>query len=399
LSRRGHSAQLDEGLKRSTGKPLDPTGWGTAPYHPTPTIIEAARALYSRHSVRAITRNDAGAKNLRVTSATVDNIIESSRARKEKAIVFVTGVPGAGKTLVGLNVATRRREFGDARAVYLSGNGPLVMVLQEALIRDELARSPKGMRKGTVRQKVKPFIQNIHHFRDEGIRITDAPYDHVVIFDEAQRAWNTKKTADFMKRRKKMANFEQSEPEFLIHYLDRHQEWAVIVCLVGGGQEINTGEAGIAEWFEAVLKSFRHWHVYISPQLTDSEYAAASSLKQVVGELHVEPEQDLHLSVSMRSFRSEKVSAFVKALLDRDAAAARDLLAEVSRKYPIAITRDLGVAKQWIHSRARGSERYGLVASSEAQRLKPYAIDVRVSIDPIHWFLNDRNDTRSTLLP
>jgi hypothetical protein len=224
---------LKEGLALANGPDVDGDAWGTAPYHPTPTIIEAARALYSRHSVEAITRNDAGAKNLSVTSTAVEEIIERAHADGEKAIIFVTGVPGAGKTLVGLNVATRRRDFGEARAVFLSGNGPLVAVLQEALARDEMSRQGIGARKGSVRQQVKPFIQNVHHFRDEGIRNPAAPYDHVVIFDEAQRAWDKKKTADFMKRRKKIPDFRESESEFLISYLDRHREWAVIICLVG----------------------------------------------------------------------------------------------------------------------------------------------------------------------
>ena len=390
------SRVLHEGLLLVEGPPLDGEAWGRAPYHPTPTIIEAARALYANHSVEAISRNDAGATNLRVTSLAVEEIIDRTRSRGEKAIVFVTGVPGAGKTLVGLNVATRRRGYGDARAVFLSGNQPLVSVLQEALTRDELARVGKGARKGSIRQKVKPFIQNVHHFRDDGIRTPDAPFDHVVIFDEAQRAWNKEKTADFMKRRKKLPDFDQSEPTFLISYLNRHKQWAVIICLVGGGQEIHVGEAGIAEWLTAVCQSFPDWHVYVSPDLTDSEYAAEPALVALAAHTGVVRDQRLHLSASMRSFRSEKVSAFVKALLECDEEAARALLTDVSRRYPIAITRDLARAKAWIRGRARGSERYGLVASSQAQRLKPHAIDVRVNVDPIHWFLNDRNDTRSS---
>ena len=387
---------FSEGLALVEGVSLDGEAWGTAPYQPTPTIIEAARALYARHSVEAISRSDAGATNLRLTSVAVEEIIDRARTRREKAIVFLTGVPGAGKTLVGLNVATRRREFGEARAVFLSGNGPLVAVLQEALTRDELARRGNKARKGDIRQQVKPFIQNVHHFRDDGVRSSAAPYDHVVIFDEAQRAWNREKTADFMKRRKKIPNFDKSEPEFLISYLNRHLDWAVIICLVGGGQEIHTGEAGIATWLDAVRLSYRDWKAYISPDLTDSEFAAASALEHITENPGVVWDPRLHLSTSMRSFRSERVSAFVKAVLDCDANAARGLLKDVSRRYPIAITRDLGRAKRWIRDRARGSERYGLVASSQAQRLKPHAIDVRVNIDPIHWFLNDRNDTRSS---
>lgn len=384
------------GLTKSSGPTIDGEAWGAAPYHPTPTIIEAARALYARHSVEAISRSDAGARNLRVTSVGVEEIIERSRATREKSVVFVTGVPGAGKTLVGLNVATRRRTLGEARAVYLSGNGPLVAVLQEALTRDELARIGNTERKGAVRQRVKPFIQNVHHFRDEAIRTQSAPYDHVVIFDEAQRAWTQAKTADFMKRRKKIPDFNRSEPAFLISYLDRHEAWAVVVCLVGGGQEIHTGEAGIGEWFESVRLQFPHWRVYVSPNLTDSEYAAQSALERLGAVASIVWDDRLHLATSMRSFRSEKVSAFVKAVLDCDAVSARTLLSEVTRRYPICVTRDLARAKAWIRSHARGSERYGLVASSQAQRLKPHAIDVRVDVDPVQWFLNDRDDTRSS---
>lgn len=350
----------------------------------------------ARHSVEAISRHDAGARNLRLTSVGIEEIIERARGNREKAIVFVTGVPGAGKTLVGLNVATRRQTFGEARAVYLSGNGPLVAVLQEALTRDELARVGNTERKGAVRQRVKPFIQNVHHFRDEGVRTTSAPYDHVVIFDEAQRAWTQAKTSDFMRRRKKIANFSRSEPEFLISYLDRHETWAVVVCLVGGGQEIHTGEAGIGEWFEAVRAAFPHWRVYVSPNLTDSEYAAQLALERLGSVVSIVLDERLHLATSMRSFRSEKVSAFVKAVLDCDTTTAEALLGEIGRRYPIAVTRDLPRAKAWIRTHARGSEQYGLVASSQAQRLKPHAIDVRVNVDPVQWFLNDRHDTRSS---
>jgi hypothetical protein len=385
---------VEEALREADGPTIDGEQWGRSSYQPTPTIIEAARALYARHTVAAITRNDAGAINLTVTSRTVEGIIEQARARREKAIVFVTGVPGAGKTLVGLNVATSRRQLGDARAVFLSGNQPLVSVLREALTRDELRRRAPGTRKGTVLQEVKPFIQNIHHFRDEGVRTDSAPDDHVVIFDEAQRAWDRQQTAAFMKRRKGLADFPHSEPEFLISYLDRHKEWAVIVCLVGGGQEIHTGEAGIGAWLEAVEQRFGHWHTYVSTQLSDSEYAASEMLDRLDSKAEVTRHDGLHLATSMRSFRSEKVSAFVKAVLDHDTPAARATLKEVTVRYPMAITRDLARAKRWIRGQARGSEQVGLVASSQAMRLKPHAIDVRAAIDPIHWFLADRSDTR-----
>ena len=387
---------INDALSRSSGPSIDGQEWGAAPYRPTPTIVEAARTLYARHSVDAISRHDAGARNLSETSAGVEEVIERARADRAKAIAFVTGVPGAGKTLVGLNIATRRQLLGETHAVYLSGNGPLVAVLEEALIRDEFARPGNTDRKGVIQQRVKPFIQNVHHFRDEGLRTSAAPNDHVVIFDEAQRAWTREKTSDFMKRRKNVLNFDQSEPEFLISYLDRHDDWAVVVCLVGGGQEIHTGEAGIAEWLEAIRVRFPDWRVHVSPNLTDSEYAAQSALEHLGPVNTIVWDERFHLAASMRSFRAEKVSAFVKAVLECDAVSARTLLNEVEGRYPIAVTRDLTRAKEWIRDHARGSERYGLVASSEAQRLKPHAIDIRYKVDPVQWFLNDRDDTRSS---
>jgi hypothetical protein len=376
-------------------------GWENSSYHPTPTIIEAARSLYAQHSVEAIARFDAGARNLRLTSRRIDEIVDEAMQNRQKVICFVTGVPGAGKTLVGLNVATRhRRELEEpTHAVFLSGNGPLVAVLREALTRDEVTRrKAKGekVRKGEVGESVKAFIQNVHHFRDEALIDVQAPAEHVVIFDEAQRAWNLRQTANFMQRKKNQPGFSQSEPEFLISYMDRHKDWAVIICLVGGGQEINTGEAGIDAWLEAVNNQFAHWQMYISSRLTDSEYAASKALAQVQGGKHAHFDDSLHLAVSMRSFRAENVSTFVKSLLDCEKLAAKEAFRKLAPRYPIAITRNLELAKQWVRSKARGTERFGLVASSKAQRLKPHAIDIRVDVDPVHWFLNDKEDTRSS---
>jgi hypothetical protein len=383
----------------ASGPPLEAVAWARAPYQPTPTIIEAAQALYAHHSVDAIARHDAGAQNLGVTSARVEEIIEEARRRSRKAIVFVTGVPGAGKTLVGLNVATHKRDDARTHATFLSGNGPLVRVLSEALARDEVARlrGKKDLtRKGVVRQKIKAFIQNVHHFRSEGLSHEGPPSDRVVIFDEAQRAWTREELANFMLRKKRRPGFTESEPEVLLSYLDRHPEWAVVICLVGGGQEINRGEAGISAWLDAVSTRFTDWTAYISPNLTDSEYDAGHALQTLGTKAQVVKDDSLHLSVSMRSFRAEHVSRFVKAVLDREVEEARNLLTKFSPRYPIAVTRDLARAKSWIHSHARGSERFGLVASSGAQRLKPHAIDVRVEVDPVQWFLNDRDDTRSS---
>ena len=374
--------------------------WECGRYLPTPTVIEAARALYAGHSVEAISRSDAGAKNLAGTSRSIDQIIEHAKANRRKAICFVTGVPGAGKTLVGLDVANRHLDTdSETYSVFLSGNGPLVAVLTEALARDKVARAcfdDQPLKIGRARSEVKAFIQNIHHFRDECLVSSAPPTGHVVLFDESQRAWTLEQTSSFMKRKKGIPNFNQSEPEFLISCLDRHEDWAVIICLVGGGQEINTGEAGISAWFNAILKNFDGWEIHLSPHLDESEYRAETSLKEVLKLPTTIINPDLHLSTSMRSFRAQSLSRFVREVLDLDVTAAKDSLAEFLDRYPIKITRQLALAKQWLLDQARGSERYGIVVSSQAQRLKPHAIDVRIKTDPVKWFLAGKDDTRSS---
>jgi hypothetical protein len=218
----------------------------------------------------------------------------------------------------------------------------------------------------------------------------------VAIFDEAQRAWNLQQTASFMLRKKQTPDFKQSEPEFLISCLDRHRDWATIVCLVGGGQEINTGEAGIGEWVSAVRTSFPHWHIHISSRLHDEEYGAGHLLAELQNHPQISFDDDLHLGVSMRSFRAEHVSTFVKQVLDCDLQAAQRSFTQVRARYPIVICRDINRAKKWVRGQARGTERYGLVASSQALRLKPHAVNVKSPMDPIHWFLDDKEDVRSS---
>jgi len=379
---------------------IDIQNWEKGRYHPTPTIIEAAMALYNNHSVANISRSDASAINLSQTSEAVSEIIRYSKENSEKAICFVTGVPGAGKTLVGLNIATTHiNKEDELYSVFLSGNRPLVAILKEALARDKVKRAKdKGerMKKSTARSEVQAFIQIVHHFRDDGLKDAAPPIEHVALFDEAQRAWTLEQTAKFMREKKGRPNFEMSEPEFLISCLDRHPDWAVVVCLVGGGQEINTGEAGISEWIEALERSFPDWKIYISNRLTDSEYNAEEILQKIKHRPNVDYSESLHLAVSMRSFRAENVSLLVKQILDLDDKNAKNTLQELKEKYPIVISRNLTKAKQWLKTKARGTERYGIVVSSQAQRLKPYAIDVKSPIDPIHWFLDDKEDVRSS---
>ena len=400
-------------------KSIDNYLWSISRYAPTPTIIEAAQALYKNHSVADISRSDA--ENLTDTSDYIFDIAKKAKLEQNKVICFVTGVPGAGKTLVGLNISTQSMSREAVNAVYLSGNGPLVNILVEALTRDKVEQIKQSKEKCTkkeVAQEVKSFIQNVHHFRDaclEGTIIQDgtiiadldyfrseankdksyAPIDHIVIFDEAQRAWTKEMTADFMNRKKGRPHFPYSEPEFLISCMDRHKDWAMIVCLVGGGQEINTGEAGISEWINSLKRHFADWHVHISSNLTDKEYAAGESLKLLENHPNVYTTDKLHLAVSLRSFRAEKLSLFVHQLLDRDKQAARETLQDLTR-YPIVLTRNVDKAKQWLKLQARGSERYGIIVSSQAYRLRPLAIDVRVKPDPVHWFLADKEDIRSS---
>ncbi len=321
---------------------IDPIKWLNSSYKPTPTIIESAQALYQGHSVKEISRSDSGAENLMKTTETINNVIENSKNNKSKSICFVTGVPGAGKTLAGLNLATERHKISEEEhAVFLSGNGPLVEVLQEALAINKVENSSDTVSKYDALRESKTFIQNIHHFRDEALRdIERPPIEKVVIFDEAQRAWDQKQTSSFMQRKRNEIDFIQSEPEFLISIMDRHQDWSVIICLIGGGQEINTGEAGLLEWFSAIKKQFGHWRIYISNQITDYEYTKNFVLDDYLKGLRYELNSDLHLKTSIRSFRSENVSKFIKAILDCKTVEAFDLYFELKEKYEFVITRE-----------------------------------------------------------
>jgi hypothetical protein len=374
--------------------PIDPIVWQSSGYRPTPTIIEAAEALYRNHGVDEISRSDAGAKNLQATSHRIGEVIDTSKQEGRKSICFITGVPGAGKTLAGLNIAAKRAErHEEEHAVFLSGNGPLVEVLREALARDQVARDE--IRKGDALRAVRRFVQNIHHFRDHYIANKEVPFEKVVVFDEAQRAWTSDQASRFMQGRGH-DGFEMSEPEFLIGVMNRHSDWCTIVCLIGGGQEINTGEAGLVEWLTALQSKFPDWNVHASTLLEDKHYTIDQRATKLLQAPEIHKHPDLHLSVSMRSFRAEQLSSFVSLVLDGDAPGARDQLERIRDRYPILLTRDLAKARVWLRDRARGTERFGLVASSGGYRLRPEGLHVKAKIDPANWFLNDRFDVRSS---
>ncbi len=409
--------------------------WLISPYVPTPTIIEAARTLYENHSVEDITRHEADKVSTDTTINYILEVIQQSKEKQQKSICFVTGVPGAGKTLVGLDVAIKQtykdgeldKENG---AVYLSGNGPLVAVLTEALARDNQKKcSQRGERKNMSdsRREVSEFIQIIHRYRDnmlakiknpvengeleidpdKAIKLAATGYgevEHVAIFDEAQCSWTHKRIADYLKRggtygnKLKVPNFPMSEAEFLIWSLDQREDWAVIICLVGGGQEINTGEAGITEWIKALNNRFKHWNVYISNKLTDPEYAEGRVNELLVGNDKVKFSDSLHLAVSLRSFRAETLSAFIHSLLSF-APDATSLYQDVKgKKYPIVLTRDMDKARQWLRKMARGTQQTGVLVTKVAARFKPLAVNILTQGDEnaVHWFLEDKTDIRSS---
>lgn len=410
--------------------------WVISPYAPTPTIIEAAKTLYESHSVENITRHEADKVSTDTTIQYIIDVIQKSKANGEKSICFVTGVPGAGKTLVGLDVAVRQTYQGnnepvkDEGAVYLSGNGPLVAVLNEALAQDNYKKCrDRNERKNLSdsRREVGKFIQIIHRYRDNMLAKIKNPVEngvleidpakaveqekagygeveHVAIFDEAQRAWTHKRITNYLKRggtygnKLKVPNFPMSESAFLIWSLDQREDWATIVCLVGGGQEIHDGEAGISEWIYALNEKFPHWKVYISPKLTEPEYAEGKVNELLKENKNVTYSENLHLGVSLRSFRAEKLSAFVHALLAVEPEKAAELYNEIKDRYPIVLTRNMKKAKEWLHSKVRGTERTGVLITKESARFKPLGIHVLPSGDEnaVHWFLDDKANTKSS---
>ena len=410
--------------------------WIISPYAPTPTIIEAAKRLYENHSVTDITRHEADNVSTDQTINYILDVINKTKTNKEKSILFVTGVPGAGKTLVGLDVAVKQtykdgnKALKDEGAVYLSGNGPLVAVLNEALAQDNYQKckaNNENKKLTDSRREVSKFIQVIHRYRDnmlakiknpvengvleidplKAIKLDESGYsevEHVAIFDEAQRSWTHDRLANYLKRggtygnKLKVPNFPLSEAAFLIWSLDQREDWATIVCLVGGGQEINTGEAGISEWIKALNTNFKHWKVYISPRLTEPEYAEGKVDELLKDNKNVTYSPSLHLNVSLRSFRAEKLSSFVHALLSLEVNKASELYKEIKDKYPIVLTRSMDKAKTWLHNKVRGNERTGVLITKESARYKPLGIHILPSNDEntVHWFLEDKIDTRSS---
>jgi hypothetical protein len=373
------------------------TSWECSAYRPVPNIIEAAEMLFAQHSVRDIAHAHADARNLAETSQRLIEAARYAQTNYRKLLCLVTGVPGSGKTLAGLNVVHNKELRGEGRSagVFLTGNGPLVRIVSEALVRDHARR--EGMSRREARHKISTFIQNVHEFfkfhYDK--QPNDPPPDHVVIFDEAQRAWDLKKELQKWHR-------QISEPEMMLQIMDRH-EWAVVIALVGGGQEIHDGEAGLAEWGRAISQSYRHWGVLTSPEAVQGGESVAGSLlfeNGVPENVEVRVDEVLHLPVSIRSYRAEHVAAWVNAILKGNVNAAAAISRTIEH-FPIKVTRSLEVARTWLRQQTRGNRRCGLVASSGAKRLRPYGIEVSSGFTQGYpweeWFLAPMGDVRSSL--
>lgn len=391
---------------------LDHEAWLASRYSPTPTIIEAAQALYEGNEVEEISRSEAGLTNIAETTDRINEIVTYSKSNSRKSICFITGVPGAGKTLVGLNLASQRRGgagSNDEVAVFLSGNGPLIKVLQESLVEDQLKRQeemcasapfpeqlPSKKSKTRIRSEVKAFVQGVHLFREELFRSEDAPEEHIAIFDEAQRAWDEPQLSYKMKTRwRNKQEVHKSEPECLIEYMNRHRDWAVMICLVGGGQEIYKGEAGIGEWFKALHNRFPDWDVYASDAIESENYLGNMRLRDVAPRAQIEGR--LHLAVDMRSFRNKNVAAFAEALVSNRPEEASEIYEELGNDYPIYVTRDLEAAKCWVRSATkRPSDRYGIIAGSYAQRLRADGVSIPLDFDAVKWFLRGKEEVDSS---
>lgn len=368
---------------------INASAWDAGIFHPIPPIIDAAVRLYSENEVFEIGHACAAREDLDQAVSSLTTIVRTSREKDEKSICFITGVPGSGKTLVGLN-AVHHPDIRNT-ASFLSGNGPLVKILREALIRDDVRRAQLAGTRRTRRAAetaVYAFIQSVHRFADDHYKEkAPTPAERVVVFDEAQRAWDSRQN----ERAKRPA---VSEAHMMMDVMNRHAGWCVLVCLVGGGQEINRGEAGLPEW-GAALQGFKNWNIYASPEILQDRSGGSFSLfsgEPVLTEL-VSKVDNFHLKVSHRSVRATQMSVWVDAVLNGDLSEAKAVAQQMSS--PPVLTRELSTARQWLREKRRGLTRAGLVASSGAARLRPDGLetsfDFHQRFEWERWFL-DRDE-------
>jgi Uncharacterized conserved protein (DUF2075) len=378
-----------------SGRLVDVDVWAASSYRPTPTIVEAARRVFAGHNIRDLSH--AYADNLTITTEAIAVAIRQAKAESRRTICFVTGVPGAGKTLAGLTAMQdpRALALGEGAASFMSGNVPLVRVLREALARD---RMTNGGSRAAADREVELLVQNVHHFLEEyGVtRPSAVPPDHVISFDEAQRAWHAGKLA------KRHESLTLSEPELVLEIMSRPANWAVVVALVGGGQEIHDGEAGLEEWGRALETCAKPWTVVVSPEVVfGGESVAGHQLFPRVIPPNVRLLEDcsMHLAVSVRAPRAQRLAEWVNSVLRIDGSAARRAMGEI-QGFRVVFTRDLSQARAWLREMSTGEARAGLLASSSAHRLRAYGLELAPDFlrgYPIErWFLDGRDDFRSS---
>lgn len=372
--------------------PIDFYKWFNSPYHPTPTIIAAAIEAYNTHDISEIANSEAGQDDIDLCEKEINKIIEYARQNHKKCVCFVTGVPGAGKTLVGLDTVAKNLKNGESSlSVYLSGNGPLVEVLREALKRSVKAKNKNQYNRQT-KAAIEALIQSSYSFKNDNAVHNRLTPENILIFDEAQRVWDQKK----MSRKHDNPAMAVSEPHLLYSIMDRHQDWAVMVCLVGLGQDIYDGEVGINEWFRCGVEDFPQWEMYYSPEIFSQVEDKSINRNMIENCSRCNAINELHLKTSIRSFRADKQCQFVDNLLDNKPDKTRQIYEEIKLKYPVLLTRDYATAKKWVRAQVRGSQRCGVLACSSAQRLKPEGIYVPTDIDVKNWFLAPSNDLRSS---
>jgi hypothetical protein len=355
--------------------------------------VQAAKEACAQHGVVAIRRTDAAGIALQRARMTLQTLIAEARADNQHTIVFVTGTPGAGKTLLGLDLVLADqvgRDHGEASA-FLSGNRPLVKVLQEALLEDEADRT--GQTKKSLRLKVEGALQTLLDFlRHYTSNADEVPAEHVVVFDEAQRAWDAATGQKLLSR-------TASEPDLFLEIMGRHDDWACMVCLIGEGQEINKGEAGVQLWADAIRKAnnegSHRWRVVAPPGWLDG----LGSKDPLEAPVAADERPALELMGSSRAYRNSRHTDWLSALVDGKLAEAR-AHAEAGEEPPAYLTRSLVTAKDWLRQRLRGGRRVGLLASSGARRLVAEGIPPTLLSNDLsgiaHWFLRKPKDFRSS---
>lgn len=352
--------------------------WVRSPFKPNPTIIQSARSIYLNNQVDDFFKFDAGEENLKSTELTVESIVKEAKDNKKKIICFVSGVPGAGKTLVGLDLAgkTKNDKSGELpEAVFFSGNGPLINVLTEALGRDAFKNNPeKYPNKNRAVNDVKTFIQDLHAFKQDIISTKKKTiYENVLIFDEAQRVWDESQLKKWLlKKEADISYLGLSEADLLLRVFDE-KDWGVIVALVGLGQDIHTGENGLSVWFKSLLEKHKEWEIRLSKEIFEQSADNITKYKDSLMNCSRTKEcSGLYLKTSIRTPRARNLSDFTEALLNNNPDKAKQALNKFN-DYPICITRDLRRAEQFVLSNSSRKERFGKLCSSNSKILGNYS--------------------------